>query len=58
MIESYDMAMEELHEVKEQIKAMTKQDDDVAYELLFYDLIDKHICDRDVEELLLQDQEE
>jgi hypothetical protein len=31
------------------------QDDDVAQELKMYDLMDKHGCDRDVAELLLQD---
>ncbi|MDR2022357.1 MAG: hypothetical protein LBQ71_03720 [Hungatella sp.] len=32
--------------------------DDVEREIKLYDLIDKHNCDRDVAELLLQDQEE
>lgn len=58
MIESYDKAMEELHEVREQLKVMTNQDDDVARELKLYEIMDKHNCDRDVAELLLQDQEE
>lgn len=34
------------------------QDDDVEREIKLYDLMDKHNCDRDVAELLLQDQEE
>ena len=58
MIESYDKAMEELHEVREQLKVMMNQDDDVARELKLYEIMDKHNCDRDVAELLLQDQEE
>lgn len=57
MIESYDKAMEELHEVREQLKAMKPQDDDVSQELKLYDLMDKNNCDREVAELLLQDEE-
>ncbi|MFR3728384.1 hypothetical protein [Lacrimispora sp.] len=58
MIESYDKAMEELQELREQLKAMAGQDEDVTQELKLYDLMDKHNCDRDVAELLLRDQEE
>ncbi len=36
---------------------MKTQDDDVSQELKLYDLMDKHNCDRDVAELLLQGQE-
>lgn len=57
MIESYDKAMEELQEVKEQLKAMKPQDDDVSQELKLYDIMDKNNCDREVAELLLQDEE-
>lgn len=57
MIESYDKAMSELHEVREQLKAMKPQDDDVSQELKLYDLMDKNNCDREVAELLLQDEE-
>ncbi|WP_395549216.1 MULTISPECIES: hypothetical protein [unclassified Lacrimispora] len=57
MIESYDKAMEELHEVRSCLKAMKTQDDDVSQELKLYDIMDKHNCDRDVAELLLQGQE-
>ena len=56
MIESYDKAMEELQEVKE-LKAMKPQDDDVSQELKLYDIMDKNNCDREVAELLLQDEE-
>ncbi|WP_024295619.1 hypothetical protein [Lacrimispora indolis] len=58
MIENYDKAMEELQEVKGQLKAIKHQDDDVAQELKLYEIMDKHNCDRDVAELLFQDQEE
>ncbi len=58
MIESYDKAMEELQEVREQLKAMKPQEDDVSQELKLYDLMDKHDCDRDIAELLLRDQVE
>lgn len=58
MIESYDKAMEELYEVREQIKAIKSLDDDVSQEIKLYEVMDKHGCDRDVAELLLQDQEE
>lgn len=58
MIESYDKAMEELQELREQLKAMAGQDEDVAQELKIYEVMDKHNCDRDVAELLLRDQEE
>lgn len=34
------------------------QDSDVTQELKLYDLMDKHNCNRDVAELLLQDQQE
>ena len=57
MIESYDKAMSELQEIKEQLKAMKPQDDDVSQELKLYDLMDKNNCDREVAELLLQDEE-
>lgn len=57
MIESYDKAMKELQEVKEQLKAMKPQDDDVSQELKLYDIMDKNNCDREVAELLLQDEE-
>lgn len=58
MIESYDKAMEELYEVREQLKAMKGKDDDVAHELKLYEVMDQHGSDRDVAELLLQDKEE
>lgn len=57
MIESYDKAMEELYEVREQIKAMKSLNDDVSQEIKLYEVMDKQGCDRDVAELLLQDQE-
>lgn len=34
------------------------QNDDVTQELKIYEVMDKHNCDRDVAELLLQDQKE
>ncbi|MDR2024490.1 MAG: hypothetical protein LBQ71_14870 [Hungatella sp.] len=37
---------------------LNSNDDDVEREIKIYDLMDKHNCDRDVAELLLQDQEE
>lgn len=56
MVESYDKAMEELREVKAQLKAMRGAPvDDVARELKLYDLMDEQKCDRDTAELLLQD---
>lgn len=59
MLESYDKAMEELREVKAQLKAMRGAPvDDVARELKLYDLMDEQECDHDTAELLLQDQEE
>ena len=57
MIESYDKAMSKLQEIKEQLKDMKPQDDDVSQELKLYDLMDKNNCDREVAELLLQDEE-
>lgn len=58
MIESYDRAMKELQELREQFKAMKSQEYDVKQELTIYDLMDKYNCDRDVVELLLCDQKE
>lgn len=56
MLESYDKAMEELREVKAQLKAMSDaQVDDAARELKLYNLMDNQECDRDTAELLLQD---
>ena len=57
MIESYDKAMKELHKVREQLKEMKNQDEDVTQELKLYEVMDKHGYDRDVAELLLRDQE-
>lgn len=37
---------------------LNSNDDNVEREIKIYDLMDKHNCDRDVAELLLQDQEE
>ena len=55
MVESYDKAIEELREVKAQLKALRDaQADDVACELKLYDLMDEQECDHDTAELLLQ----
>ena len=58
MIESYDRAMKELQDLREQFKAMKSQEYDVNQELTIYDLMDKRHCDGDVVELLFQDQQE
>lgn len=56
MLVSYDKAMEELREVKAQLKAMSDaQVDDAARELKLYDLMDNQECAHDTAELLLQD---
>ncbi|EXG87940.1 hypothetical protein K413DRAFT_4845 [Clostridium sp. ASBs410] len=38
-------------------REVENQDDDVAQEVNLYEVMDKHGCDQDVAELLLQDQE-
>lgn len=45
MIESYDKTMEELQEVREQLKAMKSLDDDVSQEIKLYEVMDKQCCD-------------
>ena len=39
------------------IRGVENQEDDVTQELKLYEVMDKHGCDRDIAELLLQDQE-
>lgn len=58
MVESYDKAVEELHEVRIRLSALEEQGDDVEREIKLYDLMDKYHCDMDVAEALLEDQEE
>lgn len=56
MLRSYDRAMEELHQIRELMESMNVLDD-VVRQLKLYELMDKHDCDMDTAELLLEDQE-
>lgn len=56
MLKSYDRAMEELHLIRELMESMNVLDD-VVWQLKLYELMDKHDCDMDTAELLLEDQE-
>lgn len=56
MLKSYDRAMEELHQIRELMESMNVLDD-VVRQLKLYELMDKHDCDMDTAELLLEDQE-
>lgn len=56
MLKSYDRAMEELHLIRELMESMNVLDD-VVRQLKLYELMDKHDCDMDTAELLLEDQE-
>lgn len=56
MLKSYDRAMEELHLLRELMESMNVLDD-VVWQLKLYELMDKHGCDMDTAELLLEDQE-
>ena len=54
---AYDIIYEIMKNLSNLRSVLDSGDDDVEHEIKLYELMDKHNCDRDVAELLLQDQE-